>query len=257
MNTYTGPIFDAHIHTEFASPSDLALFTALKSRFDIRASMTDSTTPGCSAQMLRSLGVSRCAVITEPQWCAQALEQGLRDGLYTAIKINVGFMPVSVDDPRLLHLYTLAQAFDVPVLLHTGDTGWDRAKLKYAHPLSMDEVITDHPHVKFLLVHSGNPWFTDAAVVAAKNKNVWLDTSSIIEGSLCQMSSAKLRKLLIEPISWMFDYIGKPDRLVFGSGWPSVDYPNYLAACAQAIEPEYHLQVFFENARHLFNLAEL
>jgi len=252
MSTYSGPVFDAHVHTEFAAAGSLQDFQALKSRFNIQACVTDSREPACSAQVLQDLGVGRCAVIAQPEWCFESLAQGLASGVYRAIKINLGFMHVHADDARLQLLYSLAREFDVPVLFHTGDTGWHRSKLKYAHPLSLDEVIVDHPEVNFLLVHSANPWFTDAAVLAAKNHNVWLDLSSIIEGSLSQVSQATVDRLMVDPIRWMLDYTGKPDRLVFGSGWPSVDYPAYVAACARAIEPRYHPQVFFDNAARLF-----
>ncbi|MFC3606944.1 amidohydrolase family protein [Stutzerimonas tarimensis] len=256
MNSYSGPVFDAHVHTEFAAAGDLPAFKALKSQFNIRASVTDSHAPACGAQALKALGVARCAVIAQPEWCHDSLVQGLASGVYVAIKINLGFMPVYADDSRLESLYSLAHEFDVPVLLHTGDTGWHRSRLKYAHPLSLDEVIVDHPQINFLLVHSGNPWFTDAAVIAAKNNNVWLDLSSIVEGPLNQVSPATLNRLMIDPIRWMLDYTGKPDRLIFGSGWPSVDYPNYVAACAKAIDQQYHRQVFFDNATRLFKIIE-
>ncbi|AUG41131.1 hypothetical protein CXP47_14965 [Pseudomonas chlororaphis] len=252
MSTYSGPVLDAHVHTEFAAAGSLQAFQALQSRFNIVASVTDSRAPACGDQALRELGVGRCAVIAQPEWCSESLAQGLADGVYLAIKINLGFMHVYADDPRLRELYALARQFDVPVLFHSGDTGWHRSKLKYAHPLSLDEVIVEHPEVNFLLVHSGNPWFTDAAVLAAKNHNVWLDLSSIIEGPLSDVSEATLDRLLIEPIRWMLDYTGKPDRLVFGSGWPAVDYPGYFAACARAIAPQYHRQVFFDNGARLF-----
>lgn len=256
MDSYSGPVFDAHVHTDFAATDNLQAFKALKSRFNIRASVTDSHAPTCNAQTLQALNVGRCAVIAQPEWCLDSLTQGLADGLYVAIKINLGFMPIYADDSRLQPLYALAHKFDVPVLMHTGDTGWHGSRLKYAHPLSLDEVIVDHPQVNFLLVHSGNPWFTDAAVVAAKNNNVWLDLSSIVEGPLEQVSAATLNRLMIDPIRWMLDYTGKPDRLIFGSGWPFVDYPNYVAACAKAIDQKYHQQVFFDNATRLFKIIE-
>lgn len=256
MSRYSGPVFDAHVHTEFARTDSLQAFKALQARFDIRASVTDSHNPGCDAGQLQALGVARCAVIAQPEWSPASLAQGLARGIYGAIKINLGFMHVHADDPRLMPLYALAREFDIPVLFHSGDTGWHRSKLKYAHPLSLDEVIVDHPDVNFVLVHSGNPWFTDAAVLAAKNHNVWLELSSIIEGSLSDVSQATLGRLMVEPIRWMLDYTGKPERFLFGSGWPSVDYPGYVAACASAIDEQYHRQVFFDNAARLFKWTE-
>ncbi|MDR6676236.1 amidohydrolase family protein [Pseudomonas oryzihabitans] len=256
MNSYTGPIFDAHIHTEFAGAANLQAFKALKSNFDIRASVTDSHTPNCSVQALQALNVGRCAVIAQPEWCLDSLTQQLASGIYVAIKINLGFMPIYAGDSKVEPLYELAYKFGVPILFHTGDTGWHGSRLKYAHPLSLDEVIAEHPQVNFLLVHSGNPWFIDAAVVAAKNNNVWLDLSSIIEGPLNQVSPTMLKRLMIDPIRWMFDYICKPDKFIFGSGWPFVDYPNYVAACAQAIDQQHHQQIFFDNAIRFFKTNE-
>lgn len=253
MTMYSGPVFDAHLHTEFCAAHDEQAFRALKTRFDIVAGMTDSHVPGCDAAQLRALGVGRCAVIAQPEWNPRALARGLDEGLYQAIKINLGFMPLHAHDPCLQPAYRLARQFDVPVMFHTGDTGWPRSKLKYAHPLTLDETVVDHAQVNFLLVHSGNPWFTDAGVLAAKNDNVWLDLSSIIEGALGEVSEATLARLLLEPIRWMLDYTGKPERFVFGSGWPAVDYPVYLQACAKAIPEQYQRQVFFENAMHLFH----
>ena len=46
----------------------------------------------------------------------------------------------------------------MPVFFHTGDTYSPEAKLKFAHPLGVDEVAVDHPDVKFVLCHLGNPW---------------------------------------------------------------------------------------------------
>ncbi|WP_449433855.1 amidohydrolase family protein [Pseudomonas putida] len=251
MNTYCGPVFDAHVHTEFSGEHDLQAYEALKARFNIVAALTDSHAPAC-AERLPALGVGRCAVIAQPQWSAESLARGLAAGTFDAIKLNLGFMPVLADDPRLAPLYALARQFDVPVLFHTGDTGWHRSRLKYAHPLTLDETIVDHPEVKFVLVHSGNPWFTDAAVLAAKNRNVWLDLSSIVEGRLSHASEQTLDRLLVNPIRWMLDYTGKPEKLLFGSGWPSVDYPGYIAACSRAIPAPQQRQVFFDNATQLF-----
>jgi predicted TIM-barrel fold metal-dependent hydrolase len=57
---------------------------------------------------------------------------------------------------------------------------------------------------------------------------------------------------MIDPIRGMLDYTGKPEKLIFGSGWPDVDYPRYLSSCVAAIPQQYHHQVFFENATMLF-----
>lgn len=252
MDTYSGPIFDAHIHTEFVGAASLQRFRDVQSSFNILGALTDSIEPASSNQQLRDLGVDRCAVISRTDWGLEHLETGLASGTYLAIKINLGFMHAYADDVSLRPLYSLARQYDVPILFHTGDTGSQKSKLKYSQPLALDEVITDCSDVKFMLVHSGNPWFIDAALLAAKNDNVWLELSSLVEGALGDVSRKTLFRLVVDPIRWMFEYTGKPEKFIFGSGWPCVDYPRYFSLCVAAIEQRHHRQVFFENAIRLF-----
>ena len=55
-------------------------------------------------------------------------------------------------------------------------------KLKYSQPLIIDEVAVDFPKVKFVIAHCGTPWVADAVEVVAKNKNVYMDLSGLMEG---------------------------------------------------------------------------
>jgi hypothetical protein len=56
------------------------------------------------------------------------------------------------------------------LFLHTGDTYSTIAKVKYAHPLLIDDVAVDHRDVKFVLAHFGNPWLLDTAEVSTKTR---------------------------------------------------------------------------------------
>ena len=44
--------------------------------------------------------------------------------------------------------YDLAQEFDVPVMIHTGDTFNPKGKLRFSHPLTIDDVAVDNPGPK-------------------------------------------------------------------------------------------------------------
>ena len=41
-------------------------------------------------------------------------------------------------------------------------------KIKYAHPLTLDDAASEFPDVKFVMAHYGNPWIIDATQVARK-----------------------------------------------------------------------------------------
>jgi hypothetical protein len=95
-----------------------------------------------------------------------------------------GYPHFGPEDPGYVPYYKLAEKYDLPVIVHTGDNWSTTAKVKYAHPLRMDEVAVDFPHIRFVLAHFGNPWLVDAAEVLFKNvKNVWAHLSGLFVGS--------------------------------------------------------------------------
>jgi uncharacterized protein len=116
-------------------------------------------------------------------------EETLKRGTVVALKAYLGYLHHGPDSPGYVPYYLLAAKYKVPVIFHTGDTFSHLAKLKYAHPLLVDEVVVDHPDVNFVLAHFGNPWLTDAAAVLYKNnkkgvkENVWADLSGIVVGT--------------------------------------------------------------------------
>lgn len=51
--------------------------------------------------------------------------------------------------------------------------------LRYAHPLTVDEVTADFPDVQFVICHCGNPWLTQLR--RRENDNVAVDLSGLLE----------------------------------------------------------------------------
>jgi predicted TIM-barrel fold metal-dependent hydrolase len=91
---------------------------------------------------------------------------------------HLGYLQFGPEHPNYVPYYEIAARYHLPVIVQTGDNWSTKAKVKYAHPLRMDEVAVDHPEVRFVLAHFGNPWLIDAAEVVFKNPNVWADLSS-------------------------------------------------------------------------------
>jgi predicted TIM-barrel fold metal-dependent hydrolase len=80
-------------------------------------------------------------------------------------------------------VYALAAKYAVPVMIHCGDTYTPKGKVKYSHPLHVDEVAVDHPDVNFVICHLGNPWLRDCMEVVYKNANVYADISGLVLGN--------------------------------------------------------------------------
>lgn len=135
------------------------------------------------------------------------LEAGLRRGDYRCIKIYLGYTHHFASEPQYEPVYALAEKYDVPVVFHTGDTDSTRAKLKYADPLTIDEVAVDHPRVRFVIAHCGNPWIESAAEVAYKNPNVYLDGSAFLVGDMTRLPRAQVDEYVTKPLRWIFGYM--------------------------------------------------
>jgi predicted TIM-barrel fold metal-dependent hydrolase len=185
------------------------------------------------------------------------VEALLAAGRVAALKCYLGYLHYEPAHPNYRPYYELAARFNVPVMLHTGDTYSPQAKLKYAHPLGVDEVAVDHPETKFLLCHCGNPWMTDAAEVVYKNMNVWADLSGLVVGTEQVFASEEGRDAAAElayAIQRAIRYSERPNRFVHGSDWPLAPMLCYRDFIREAVPPEYHDLVFEENARVLFRV---
>lgn len=137
-----------------------------------------------------------------------------------------------------------------PVIFHSGDclNSVKCAKLKYAHPLHIDEVAVDYPNINFIIAHVGNPWHRDTAEVVYKNSNVYTDISGFVYGSFTAESSKHFTKLISEFI----EVAGGTDKLLFGSDWPISNQKSYVDTL-HGLPLDNKNNIFSENARKVFN----
>ena len=175
----------------------------------------------------------------------------LKDGLVKGLKLYPGYEPFYPHDHRLQVVYDLAEEFDVPVMIHCGDTYSPRGKLKYAHPLEVDEVAVDHPNVKLVICHLGNPWLVDCMEVVYKNKNVYADFSGLILGQFTEA----FEDYMEEQIGEVILYAGEPDYFLYGSDWPICSMQSYVRFARQLkMTTPQRRAIMYENARTLFKL---
>lgn len=175
----------------------------------------------------------------------------LEAGLVKGLKIYPGYEPFYPHDRRLQVVYELAEEFDVPVMIHCGDTYGQTGKLKYAHPLEVDEVAVDHRNVKLVICHLGNPWLVDAMEVVYKNPNVYADFSGLVLGEFTEAFEDYMEEQIAEVIL----YAGEPSRFLYGSDWPICSMKSYVEFVRQLKLPEQdRALILYENSRRLFKL---
>lgn len=176
----------------------------------------------------------------------------LQERSVRGLKLYPGYEPFYPYDPALEPVYALAEEFDVPVMIHSGDTFSAKGKVKYSHPIHIDEVAVDHPNVKFVICHIGNPWIRDCMEVVYKNKNVYTDISGLVLGNFSDRFESFMRKQLEE----MLLYGVEPDKVLFGTDWPISSMESYIQFMDELKIPERdRKKIMYENALKVYKLS--
>ena len=175
----------------------------------------------------------------------------LKEGLVKGIKLYPGYEPFYPHDKRLQVVYDLALEFDVPVMIHSGDTYAPTGKVRYSHPLHVDDVAVDFPNLKLVICHIGNPWIRDCMEVVYKNKNVYADVSGLVLGEF----SDKFEKYMLGQVKDMIMYAGEPRYLLYGTDWPICGMKTYIKFIKSLKLPKKTYEmIMWQNAAKLFNL---
>ncbi len=176
----------------------------------------------------------------------------LKDGLVKGLKLYPGYEPFYPHDSRCKVLYDLALEFDVPVMIHTGDTYSPQGKLRYAHPLHVDDVAVDNPQLRLLICHVGNPWIRDCMEVVYKNKNVVADISGLVLGDF----TSRFETYMVGQLREMILYAGEPRYLLYGTDWPICRMRTYLKFVRELkLPPEQEEDLLWRNANRFFKLG--
>ena len=256
-------IIDAHTHTDFSGgPERTSGIAKTEAQYfkewqeaGVVGAVAHVSPAGGNFHDLKARNVVHCAAAGN-EIDASALDAGLKSGKYGCIKIYLGYVHRYAYDQAYEPVYKLAEKYDVPVVFHTGDTYSTSAKVKYADPLTIDEVAVDHPRVRFVIAHCGNPWIESAAEVTYKNPNVFMECSAMLIGDLSQMPKEKVATYVTRPIAWIFGYLEDPKKLMFGTDWPLTSMKPSVEEYKNAIPTEHWKAVFHDNAVRVFKMKD-
>jgi predicted TIM-barrel fold metal-dependent hydrolase len=124
-------------------------------------------------------------VPTEPG-AVEELRRYADTGLFRFVKL---FPPQGfwADDERIFPFYETCAEYDLPVLLHMGQTNGEYTEEQkkrrmhlntvFANPMNLDGVAKMFPEMSFIMAHSGYPYFLEAWSVAWANPNIYFDIS--------------------------------------------------------------------------------
>lgn len=166
-----------------------------------------------------------------------------------AAKFYLGYEHFYPSDNLISNFMRVITRSDKTAIFHTGDcyNCIKGAKLKYAHPLGIDDVATDFLDTRIVMAHMGYPWTRDAAQVCYKNKNVFVDISGFVYGKFDDMSKSNFMDMYTEFLKFNDN---DSDRILFGTDWPISDQVSYV----QFISKHFAIEKFTDNAIRAFKL---
>jgi predicted TIM-barrel fold metal-dependent hydrolase len=174
------------------------------------------------------------------------LSDFLRDGTVRGLKIYPGYEPFYPNDPHMYPVYDLAEEFDVPLMIHSGDTFTPKGKIH------VDDLAVDRPDLKIIICHIGNPWIRDCMEVVYKNQNVYTDISGLTLGDF----DDRFEQFLQRQVQDMLSYGVEPDSVLFGTDWPIASMESYIEFMDEMKMPAADRnKIMYENAARLFKLS--
>lgn len=186
-------------------------------------------------------------------WQGKLAEQEIRRiadlGLVGVGELNPARQHFAPNDERFYPLWRCAEELGLVVLFHGGyaaagsnTPGGGGVKLRFARPTLLDDVAADFPGLRIICAHPSWPWEAEAMAVALHKRNVFLDLSGVAP----KYFSAELRQFVRRRA---------PDKVLFGTDWPSLSVERWLAEFdGLDVDEEVRRKVLLDNAQRLFGL---
>jgi predicted TIM-barrel fold metal-dependent hydrolase len=179
----------------------------------------------------------------------QELERSVKDLGLRGLKLHPTTQAFLPNDTRFYPLWEKAAELGIPVLFHSGQTGVGSGtpggggyKLKYSHPLLLDDVAADFPELTIIMAHPAVPWQEEQLAVALHKGNVYIDLSG--------WSPKYFRPVLVQYISSILK-----DKALFGSDYPVLQPERWLRDFDQLdLKDEVRRKILLENARKVLRL---
>jgi predicted TIM-barrel fold metal-dependent hydrolase len=189
----------------------------------------------------------------DPNRGADAVREAKRlvsEGLVRGLKLHPPLQQFFPNDRIAYPLYEVFAEARLPVLFHTGHSGIGTGmrggggiRLKYGHPMPIDDVAVDFPDLPIIMAHPSFPWQDEAISVCLHKAQVYIDLSGwspkYFSPTLIQYANTLLKT-----------------KVLFGSDYPLLTPDRWMADFEKiGIKDEVRPLILKENAMRLFGLS--
>ncbi len=153
------------------------------------------------------------------------------------------------DDKKFYPLFAKAAELDIPVLIHTGNTGLGAGtpggmgmKLSRSRPIYLDTLAADFPELTIIGAHPSWPWQDEMIMVALHKQNVYIDLSG--------WSPKYFPEALVREMKTRLQ-----DKVLFGTDYPFITHAKWFEAFeALGVDEVVTRKILIENAARLLRL---
>src|SRR5687767_2525129 len=140
------------------------------------------------------------------------LEHWITERGFRGLSLRPFMIGLPANDRRYYPLYAKCVELDVPLSIHTS-ANWTTVSVNdLGHPRHVDAVAADFPELKIVMSHAGYPWVLEAALIAWKYPNVYLE-----------LAAHRPKYLATPGTGWepllRYGTTTIRDKVLFGTGW--------------------------------------
>jgi uncharacterized protein len=165
------------------------------------------------------------------------------------LKLHPPLQEFFPNDRLAYPLYEVFAEARLPVLFHTGHSGIGSGlpggggiRLKYGHPMPIDDVAVDFPDMPIIMAHPSFPWQDEAISVCLHKPQVYIDLSG--------WSPKYFSSTLVQYANTLLKH-----KVLFGSDYPLLTPDRWLSDFVKiGIKDEVRPLILKENAVKLFGL---
>jgi len=170
-------------------------------------------------------------------------------GAVRGLKLHPPVQQFFPNDRIAYPLYEVFAEARLPVLFHTGHSGIGTnmpggggVRLKYGHPMPIDDVAVDFPEMPIIMAHPSFPWQDEAISICLHKPSVYIDLSG--------WSPKYFPPILVQYANTLLKH-----KVLFGSDYPLITPDRWMADFEKiAIRDEVRPLILKENAIRLFGL---
>jgi predicted TIM-barrel fold metal-dependent hydrolase len=167
------------------------------------------------------------------------------------IVFEPGFLGISPTDRRCYPVYARCAQLGAPVGLHTGINFSSHGPLEFERPVLIDRIACDFPELTLVCHHGGWPWPHEAAAVAWKHRNVYLEFGAIAPRYMAPGGGGGWGD-----IARLMDTVLR-EQVLFGADWPMLRYERALEEIdALGLRAESRAAYLHGNAERLLERVE-